>query len=197
MRASEMINTLPSGQMLLGKRGPSRLQEVTAAVCMLAYGCTADSLEVTLRLLNRTALLCMFSFSAAVDESFEGEILAAPNEEETKMLLQRAEHLEFSRNAMFHWLLQMELQECSHLSSWPIQAERWYSNNHHGVGERRSTLLLVHFLRGCCMKQWCHSFQRFHNLRENKCSDVSETGGIRGGRREKKQTVFIVRSDLL
>lgn len=54
-----------------GKEGLTTLQKVTAAVRMLAYGCSADSLDETLRIAEITALECLYLFSSAVVQALE------------------------------------------------------------------------------------------------------------------------------
>lgn len=73
------------------------LHKTNEAMQMLAYDYPTDSLHETLRLTENTALLYFYRFFAAIVKVFEKELLRAPIEKETKILLQQAEHLGFLR----------------------------------------------------------------------------------------------------
>lgn len=64
---------------------------------MLAYGCGEHSLDKMLMIVESTALGYLYRFSSAFVQAFEKEFVRAPNNEETRKLLQRPEHFCLSR----------------------------------------------------------------------------------------------------
>lgn len=61
-----------------GLLGLSSLQKVTAALRVMAYGSSADSLDENLRMAESTVLLCLKRFAACVISQFGSEYLRAP-----------------------------------------------------------------------------------------------------------------------
>lgn len=78
-----------------GRKGLSSLQKITAAMRLLAYGASADSLDETLRLAESTALECLERFTVAIRKCFATQYLRSPTLRETETLLIRAEKLGF------------------------------------------------------------------------------------------------------
>ncbi|KAL6643200.1 hypothetical protein ACP70R_021381 [Stipagrostis hirtigluma subsp. patula] len=69
------------------RQGLSPLQKCTAAIRMLAYGTSADSLDEYLKVAESTALECLEKFVEGVIEIFGGEYLRGPNADEVQHLL--------------------------------------------------------------------------------------------------------------
>ncbi|SAM00221.1 hypothetical protein [Absidia glauca] len=75
-------------KMDVAKRlGFSSIQKVTAALRMLAYGCSADQLDENLRIGKTTALECLRRFCKAVIAGFGESYLRAPNQADVERLL--------------------------------------------------------------------------------------------------------------
>lgn len=73
----------------------SRLQKISMAMFLLAYGSCADQLDKMQRLAESTALEFLYLFSAAIIAQFSGKYLRTPNDGKTRTLLFRAEKLGF------------------------------------------------------------------------------------------------------
>ena len=71
----------------LGVLGLSSLQKMTAAMRILAYGCSADALDENLRLGESTALLVLKHFCKTVIAEFGSEYLRAPTEADMNRIL--------------------------------------------------------------------------------------------------------------
>lgn len=84
-----------------GTKGLTTLQNITAAMRMLAYGCSADSLDETMRIAESTALGCLYRCSSAFVQPFKEKFERAPSDEKTKKLLQTADHLGFPETLGF------------------------------------------------------------------------------------------------
>lgn len=78
-----------------GRNGFTTLQKCTAAMRMLAYGASADSIDEYCRIGGSTATECLKRFFQGVVECFKDDYLRPPNQPETEILLQRAEVLGF------------------------------------------------------------------------------------------------------
>ncbi|XP_048610451.1 uncharacterized protein LOC106433232 isoform X1 [Brassica napus] len=70
-----------------GRLGLSPLQKATAAIRMMAYGCTADAIDEYLRLAESTALLCLEHFVEGNINLFGDEYLRRPTPEDLQRLL--------------------------------------------------------------------------------------------------------------
>ncbi|TVU11893.1 hypothetical protein EJB05_45503, partial [Eragrostis curvula] len=70
-----------------GVLGASPIQKVVAAVRMLAYGMSADSLDDYVRMGESTIIECLNHFVQAVVEVFGEEYLRAPNAQDTARLM--------------------------------------------------------------------------------------------------------------
>lgn len=71
-----------------GRPGLSTIQKCTAALRMLAYGASADSIDENLRMAESTALETLKRFCLAVNDVYAAEALSPPNVEQTQMLLE-------------------------------------------------------------------------------------------------------------
>ena len=60
---------------------------MTAALCMLAYGSSADSLDENLEIGESTVLLCLQHFTNSVISIFSDEYLRYPTEDDLRRLL--------------------------------------------------------------------------------------------------------------
>jgi hypothetical protein len=69
------------------RMGFSPIQKVTAALRMLAYGCSADQLDENLRIGESTALKCLRRFCKAVITGFGETYLRAPTQDDVDRLL--------------------------------------------------------------------------------------------------------------
>lgn len=78
-----------------GRVGFNVYQKCTAALRQLAYGVSADAVDEYLRMGESTALECLKQFAACVVECFKSGYLRPPNANESKILLQRANALNF------------------------------------------------------------------------------------------------------
>ena len=74
-----------------GRMGKSSLQKMTAAIRMLAYGASADSLDEYCRLSSTVALESMKRFANAVYDVFGGEYLRSPTREDLTRIMKRME----------------------------------------------------------------------------------------------------------
>jgi hypothetical protein len=89
------------------RRGLSPLQKCTAALRLLAYGGTADSIDEYLKLARSTALDCLEKFCEGIIHCYGDEFCCRPNIVDTQCLLAKAEERGFpgmlgSINCM-HW----------------------------------------------------------------------------------------------
>ena len=66
-----------------GRPGLSTIQKCTAALRLLAYGASADSLDENLRMAESTALETLKRFCLAVNDVYAAEALTPPNVERT------------------------------------------------------------------------------------------------------------------
>ena len=74
-----------------GRLGFSPLQKITAALRVLAYGCSADSLDEYVRMAESTVLKCLVNFCDAVSAHFKDEYLRQPREDDLERLLKVAD----------------------------------------------------------------------------------------------------------
>ncbi|CAH9068919.1 unnamed protein product [Cuscuta epithymum] len=74
-----------------GNMGLSPLQKVVAAVRMLAYGCSADSLDEYLQIGESTAIESLKKFCDAIIGLFEEQYLRRPNKSDISLLLAEGE----------------------------------------------------------------------------------------------------------
>lgn len=72
-----------------GKKGLSTDQKLTAALRMLAYGSSADSIDEYVRIAESTTLQCLSHFCNAVVAAFAAEYLRSPTEDDLKHILGR------------------------------------------------------------------------------------------------------------
>ncbi|KAG3080421.1 hypothetical protein PI124_g14462 [Phytophthora idaei] len=79
----------------LGKPGLSTIQKCTAAIRMLAYGCSAVSLDETIRGADSTILYYTKRFCEAVIRAFESEYLREPSRSDIETQLQSSEQRGF------------------------------------------------------------------------------------------------------
>ncbi|CAL1387597.1 unnamed protein product [Linum trigynum] len=70
-------------------------QKLTSAFRMLAYGCSADSLDETCRMGESTVLECLRKFCLAITNIYGAQYLRAPTMEDTRRLLRHAEQRGF------------------------------------------------------------------------------------------------------
>ncbi|XP_062559285.1 uncharacterized protein LOC134224034 [Armigeres subalbatus] len=70
-----------------GKPGLSTLQKCTAAIRLLAYGSSADSIDENVRIATSTALETLRHFCTGIIEIYGSEYLRPPNAEECRMLM--------------------------------------------------------------------------------------------------------------
>ncbi|CAH9080302.1 unnamed protein product [Cuscuta europaea] len=75
----------------VGKIGLSPLQKVIAAIRMLAYGCSADSLDEYVQIGESTAIECLKKFCGAIIGLFEEQYLRKPNKFDIASLLKDSE----------------------------------------------------------------------------------------------------------
>ncbi|XP_053686445.1 uncharacterized protein LOC128735984 [Sabethes cyaneus] len=75
----------------VGKRGLSTVQKVCAAVRMLAYGTSSDSVDEYLKMGDSTAMLCLKEFCSSVIAVFGDRYLRSPNAADIERLLQEGE----------------------------------------------------------------------------------------------------------
>ena len=80
-----------------GRFGHSPLQNATAAIRMMAYGCPADAVDEYLRLGETTALLCLEHFVQGIINLFGDEYLRRPTLEDLQRILDIGEIREFPR----------------------------------------------------------------------------------------------------
>ncbi|XP_058725623.1 uncharacterized protein LOC131596903 [Vicia villosa] len=74
-----------------GKMGLSPLQKCTSAICMLAYGSSADIVDEYVQIGESTAIECLERFVRGVNEVFRAEYLRRPNNNNVEHLLQMGE----------------------------------------------------------------------------------------------------------
>eukprot|EP00171_Calliarthron_tuberculosum_P014761 IDg14761t1 len=74
-----------------GKIGLSTDQKLTAALRLLAYGNSADSIDEYIRIAESTTLLCLDKFCRVVTQVFKSEYLRSPTEQDMRRILQRNE----------------------------------------------------------------------------------------------------------
>ncbi|XP_074322700.1 uncharacterized protein LOC141659674 [Apium graveolens] len=77
------------------RKGLSHLQKCTAAMCMLAYGISADDVDDYVRIGESTAVEALKKFVSNINTLFEGEYLRKPNENDVQRLLQMGEARDF------------------------------------------------------------------------------------------------------
>lgn len=70
-----------------GKVRTSLLLKVTAALCMMAYGSSADSLDENLKIGESTVLECLEHFTNSVISLYSNEYLCYPTEDDLRRLL--------------------------------------------------------------------------------------------------------------
>ena len=70
-----------------GKLGILSLLKVTAALCMMAYGSSADSMDENLEMGESTCNACLFHFTNSIISIFGDEYLRHPSEDDLKRLL--------------------------------------------------------------------------------------------------------------
>ncbi|CAH9075034.1 unnamed protein product [Cuscuta epithymum] len=75
----------------VGNIGLSPLQKVVAAIRMLAYGCSADSLDEYVQIGESTTIECLKKFCGAIIGLFEEKYLRKPNKSDIASLLQDSE----------------------------------------------------------------------------------------------------------
>lgn len=78
-----------------GKRGLSPFQKITAAMRMLAYGVSADSVDDKIGIAESTTLKCLEHYCDAVIACFSETYLRAPTDEDMKHILSRSERRGF------------------------------------------------------------------------------------------------------
>ena len=59
----------------VGRLGLSPLQKITAALRVLCYDCSADSLDEYVRMAESTALECLVKFCDAITANFKDEYM--------------------------------------------------------------------------------------------------------------------------
>ncbi|KAI7951139.1 hypothetical protein MJO29_009813 [Puccinia striiformis f. sp. tritici] len=74
-----------------GKLGFSPYQKMTSAMRMMAYGCSADSLDEYTQLAESTSLECLKRFCEAIVGIYREEYLRTPNDQDLARLLKVAE----------------------------------------------------------------------------------------------------------
>ncbi|XP_048605481.1 uncharacterized protein LOC125582999 [Brassica napus] len=79
---SEYIPFFQQRRDATGRFGLSPLQKCTAAICMLAYGSAADTVDEYLRLGETTALSCLHNFTDRIIQLFGDEYLRRPTPED-------------------------------------------------------------------------------------------------------------------
>jgi len=91
----------------LDRRRLSPLTKCTAAMCMWAYGMSADCVDEYLKIGESTAMECMKNFTAGVIQVFGEEFLRKATQVDVDRLLQVAEARDFSRmlgsTDRMHW----------------------------------------------------------------------------------------------
>ncbi|XP_019172075.1 PREDICTED: putative nuclease HARBI1 [Ipomoea nil] len=95
-----------------GRRSFSPLQKCTAAMCMLAYRSSADSIDENIRMGETTIMRCIKRFVQSINDVFGEEYLRRPNVVDVQRLMQIGEQRGFpgmlgSIDCM-HW----ELRSC-------------------------------------------------------------------------------------
>ena len=70
-----------------GKRGLSTHQKVTAALRVLAYGSSADSLDEYLQMAESTTNECVLQFCRTVIDVYGDRYLRAPTEDDARQLM--------------------------------------------------------------------------------------------------------------
>ncbi|CAL1354785.1 unnamed protein product [Linum trigynum] len=78
------------GTNAAGRDSFSPHQKLTAAFRMLAYGCSADSLDESCRMAESTVLLCLRKFCSAITNIYGAQYLRAPTVDDTRHLLHHA-----------------------------------------------------------------------------------------------------------
>lgn len=78
-----------------GLQGFNKYQKCTAALRMLAYGGSSDSVDEYLRMASSTVMECMKQFAKGIYETYREQYLAPPNEEQTETLLKKGSILGF------------------------------------------------------------------------------------------------------
>ena len=76
----------------LGKLGLSALQKCTSAICVLAYGSGADTVDEYLRLGETTTRSCLENFVEGIIYLFGDEYLRRPTPADLERLLDIGEH---------------------------------------------------------------------------------------------------------
>jgi hypothetical protein len=79
----------------MGHIGLTALQKYTAAMCQLAYGMAAYTIDEYLKLGKSTALECLEYYCAGIIEYFGAEFLRRPTVVDTQCLLAKAEERGF------------------------------------------------------------------------------------------------------
>ncbi|CAA7016651.1 unnamed protein product [Microthlaspi erraticum] len=80
----KFFKTRPDG---LGRTSHTGLQKCTAAIRMLAYGCSADKFDEYLRIAESTVLLCVENFVDAIISLYGDKYLRRPTKDDLKRLL--------------------------------------------------------------------------------------------------------------
>ncbi|CAH9116770.1 unnamed protein product [Cuscuta epithymum] len=75
----------------VGNIGLSPLQKCVAAIRMLAYGCSADSLDEYVQIGESTAIECLKKFCDAIIGLFEEKYMRKPNKSDVASLLEESE----------------------------------------------------------------------------------------------------------
>ena len=71
-----------------GKFGASTIQKVTAAVRMLAYGCSSDSLDEIVRMSETLIWDCTIKFCLGVIKNFKSQYLRYPTEDDVRRVVE-------------------------------------------------------------------------------------------------------------
>ena len=79
----------------IGHAGLTALQKCTAALCQLAYGMTAYTIDEYLKLGKTTVLECLEYYCSGIIECFRDEFLRRPTVTDTQRLLAKLEERGF------------------------------------------------------------------------------------------------------
>ncbi|XP_056844273.1 uncharacterized protein LOC130496316 [Raphanus sativus] len=94
-RLSTEVEYFRPTQDAVGRSSLSPLQKCTAAICQLAYGGGADTVDEYVRLGETTAAKCLHHFTAAIIHLFGDQYLRQPTPEDLQRLLQIGEERGF------------------------------------------------------------------------------------------------------
>ena len=81
-RLSEDVPFFRQRRDATGRYGLSPLQKCTAAICLLAYGSAADTVDEYFRLGESTTISCLQNFTEGIIQSFGDEYLRRPTPED-------------------------------------------------------------------------------------------------------------------